>query len=189
MVNFCVAGCFAMNSKSVFTFFKNNHTIYNPSMADVPFYYADRPALIPGVADGILALVVPIIGYWSLSLFFHGLDISGWQWLNKYRIHEEADEAKNKELVTQSEVIQRVLIQQAFQIMLGYFNGVIVDVSIRPGSWRDEMENLSAVMVHVARTVLGNELGEKVLQGAEKVDMAYFLYWWGIPAAQFFLAM
>ena len=176
-----------MNSESVFTFFKDNNTIYSPS-ADVPFYYADRPALIPGVADGILALVVPIIGYWTLSLFFHGLDISGWQWLNKYRIHE-ADESKNRELVTQSEVIREVVIQQAFQAMLEYFNGVIGDVSIEPGGWRGEMENLSAAMVHVARTILGNDLGGKVLQGAEKVNMVYFLYWWGIPAAQFCVAM
>lgn len=78
IVNFCIVGCFAMNSKLVFTFSQDNHTIYNPS-TDVPFYYADCPALIPGVADGTLALVIPIIGYWTLSLFFHGLDISGWQ--------------------------------------------------------------------------------------------------------------
>jgi hypothetical protein len=44
-------------------------------------------------------------------------------------------------------------------------------------------------MVHVARTILGNDLGGKVLQGAEKVNMVYFLYWWGIPAAQFCVAM
>ena len=176
-----------MNSKSVFTFFKDNYTIYNPP-ADVPFYYADRPALIPGVTDGILALVAPIIGYWTLSLFFHGLDISGWQWLNKHRIHE-ADKGKNRELVTQSEVIWEVVIQQAFQAMLKYFNGVIGDVSIEPEGWRGEMENVSAVMMHVARTVLGNELGEKVLQGVEKVNMVYFLYWWGIPAVQFCVVM
>jgi sphinganine C4-monooxygenase len=175
-----------MNSTSAFTFF-NGNTIYSQS-GDVPFYYADRPALIPGVPDRILALVAPITGYWILSLFFHGLDMSGWQWLNEYRIHA-ADNVKTRKLATRSEVILAVVVQQAIQTMFGYFMGLIRNAPTRPGSWRGEMEDVRTVMVRIVVTVLGSELGKKVLQGAEMVDLVYFLYWWGIPAAQLFVAM
>jgi sphinganine C4-monooxygenase len=170
-----------MNSSSCPTFFDGHSICYPP--AQVPFYHTDRRALVPGIPDSILALIAPIVAYWSLSLLFHAFDISGWRWLEKYRIHESA-EVKNRNLASRSDVVGAVLLQQTLQTMLGLV-WVTEDVS---GSWKSEMEDVGTVMVRVIRSALGMELGGQVLR-AKGPDMAYFLYWWGIPAAQFCFAM
>jgi sphinganine C4-monooxygenase len=94
---------------------------------------------------------------------------------------------KGRNLATRSEVVCAVLLQQAIQTILG-LAWVTEDVHRGPGSWGGEMEAVGTVLVRVVRSVLGKELGGKVLQ-ANGPDIVYFLYWWGIPAAQFCLAM
>jgi sphinganine C4-monooxygenase len=173
-----------MNKTTCPTLFDGHSICYSPT--NVPFYHTDRPALIPGVPDNILALAAPIIAYWALSLFFHALDVSGWRWLDKYRIHESV-EVKSRNLATRSEVVRAVLLQQAIQTMLGLV-WVTEDVHNGPGSWRADMEGVGTVLVRVARFVLGKELGGVVLQ-AVGADIVYFMYWWGIPVLQFCLAM
>jgi len=173
-----------MNKTTCPTFFDGQTICYPPT--NVPFYHTGRPALVSGIPDSILALVAPIVGYWVLSLFFHALDVSGWQWLDKYRIHESA-EVKNRNLATRSEVVRAVLLQQAIQTMLGLV-WVTEDVHKGAGSWRGEMEDVGTVFVRVVRFVLGRQLGGMVLRAAG-ADIVYFIYWWGIPVAQFCLAM
>jgi sphinganine C4-monooxygenase len=173
-----------MNKTACPTVFDGYSICYPPT--DVPFYHADRPTLISGIPDYVLAVGAPIIGYWALSLFFHLLDTSGWQWLHKYRIHESI-EVKSRNLATRTQVVWAVLLQQAIQTMLG-LAWVTEDVHSGPGTWKGEMEHVGTALVGIVRSVLGRELGGKVLQ-ARGADMAYFLYWWGIPAAQFCLAM
>jgi sphinganine C4-monooxygenase len=174
----------AMNKTACPTFFDGQSICFPPT--DVPFYHTDRPALIPGIPDYFLAVGAPIFGYWGLSLFFHALDVSGWKWLVKYRIHESAD-VKGRNLATRSQVVWAVLLQQAIQTLLG-LAWVTEGVHKGPGSWRGEMDDIGIVLVRVVTSVLGRELGGQVLQ-AKGPDLGYFLYWWGIPAAQFCLAM
>lgn len=173
-----------MNKTECLTFSDSHCACYAPK--NVPFYHTDRPSIVPGIPDYLLALAAPIIGYWSLSLVFHALDISGWQWLEKYRIHESA-EVKSRNLATRTEVVRAVLLQQAIQTMLGLV-WVTEDAYTRPGNWRGGMEDVGVVLVGVVRTVLGKEMGGQVLQ-TKGADMVYFLYWWAIPIAQFCFAM
>ncbi|KAI0636126.1 hypothetical protein C8Q77DRAFT_620869 [Trametes polyzona] len=56
-----------------------------------PYYYTPRSAIVDRLPDHYLALAVPVVAYWALGLVFHLLDISGWKWLDRYRIHDSAE--------------------------------------------------------------------------------------------------
>lgn len=152
----------------------------------VPFYHTDKPSLFTGIPDNVLALAAPIIAYWSLSLFFHFLDISGWTWLDKYRIHEAA-EVKSRNRATRSQVIWAVLLQQAIQTALGVY-WMADGAHSEKGRWQQEIQATGSMLVSVVNGVLGKKIGTKVLR-TQGVDMVYFLYWWGIPIAQVVFAM
>jgi len=83
-------------------------------------------------------------------------------------------------------VILAVMFQQVVQTILGLT--FVDDAHIGPGSWRGDMQKLGKAVVVVIRFAFGSETGGRILQ-ANGPDMVYVLYWWGIPAAQFFLAM
>jgi sphinganine C4-monooxygenase len=154
--------------------------------ATTPFYYADRPDLLPWFSDHVLSLAAPVFAYWSLSLAFHALDVSGWRWLEKYRIHEST-ETRSRNLVDRRTVIWAVVFQQVIQTAMGWW-------------WIEEQEHVSIPM-HLQRMaaltpvvekwvyrVLGNSAGRSLLSN-QRGDLVYFVYWWGIPIAQFFFAM
>jgi len=94
---------------------------------------------------------------------------------------------KSRNLATRTQVVWMVMFQQVIQIILSLIF-VTEDLHAGPGIWRGEMQDLGKVVVRVVRSALGNETGGKLLQ-AKGMDLVYFLYWWGIPVAQFFLAM
>ncbi|KAA1468783.1 sphingosine hydroxylase [Dentipellis sp. KUC8613] len=149
-----------------------------------PFYYSTNPTLFAGISDQTLALAAPIVAYWITSLFFHTLDISGWKWLDQYRIHDSA-EVNSRNLATRAQVIRAVLFQQAIQTVLGIFW-----VSDEGGS-RDYMQDISQLelsMKDLARSVLGKAWEEQLFHNAGP-QVVYFTYWWGIPIAQFLFAM
>jgi sphinganine C4-monooxygenase len=175
---------------------------------DPPFYFSQRASLTEALPDHLLTLAVPIIAYWSFSLFFHFLDISGWKWLDKYRIHE-SEEIKKRNLVGRSHVAMAVAFQQVLQTLMGLV-------------WL-ENENIGtgsvASAARLARAVKGLQKWEKFLEPAVdfvvgrvgvgagekgaglyfmdtavgKEDLlamaAYFTYWWAIPIFQFAFAM
>ncbi|KZP26681.1 hypothetical protein FIBSPDRAFT_887171 [Athelia psychrophila] len=153
---------------------------------NVPFYHTDRPSLIPNISDTTSALAAPILAYWVLSLFFHALDMSGWKWLEKYRLHDSA-EVKSKNLATRSQVIWAVILQQVIQTGLGLV-WVTEGKHVTSQTRTDAMHWIGEVVMDIAWTVLGKRLGTKFLH-ARGADAVYFVYWWAIPAAQFFLAM
>lgn len=73
--------------------------------------------LIPGISDGTLALLAPIIAYWSYATFFHIIDV--YQLAEKYRIHpSEEEESRNR--VSLKNVIRDVIVQHFFQTIVGY---------------------------------------------------------------------
>ncbi|KAG5645720.1 hypothetical protein DXG03_005415 [Asterophora parasitica] len=148
--------------------------------ATAPFYYIYETRLIDSVPDHYLALAAPVVAYWSLSLVFHFLDISGWKWLDKYRIHDSA-EVQSRNRATRSEVVWAVLLQQLIQTVLGLF-------------WLNDeaeaanhAESMQAIAGHLQPLVL-SAVGQKEA-GPVLADLVYYVYWWGIPTCQFLCAM
>jgi hypothetical protein len=156
-----------------------------PCLAELgfPFYHTDRPSLVPPLLDTHLAIVAPVIAYWVYSLFFHCLDISGWQWLEKYRIHDSA-EVQSKNRVSRSSVVWAVLVQQTIQTVLGLLT-LHHENAIDHG---DRLISVTTIFVKVVILVCGKKLGGLLLQRIGS-KLAYFVYWWAIPAAQLAFAM
>lgn len=72
--------------------------------------------LIPGVPDTLLALVLPIIAYWGVSLIFHLFDEL--DLFPQYRLHTPAEVLKRNH-VSRWEVLRDVIIQQLVQTVFG----------------------------------------------------------------------
>jgi sphinganine C4-monooxygenase len=142
-----------------------------------PFYYSQKPYLIHGLPDYIPTLAAPVISYWCLSLFFHALDISGWKWLEKYRIHD-SEEVQARNLATRSEVVWAVFLQQVIQTALGLIS--LSDKSTRINH-AQQLRRIASFLGSLTSTTYGEPY---VLLHA-----ASFLYWWGVPIFQFLSAM
>ncbi|KAG5637692.1 hypothetical protein H0H81_003608 [Sphagnurus paluster] len=149
-------------------------------LAAVPFYYSFKPSLIPDVPDDYIAVAAPILAYWSLSLVFHLLDISGWKWLDKYRIHD-SEEVKSRNRATRSQVIWAVLFQQLLQTLLGLFWLANQETTTHHV---EEMQTLARHVLPTVQWVVGVQNVPAVLG-----DLVYYLYWWAIPTVQFIIAM
>ena len=145
-----------------------------------PLYFSPKPALIAGFSDTVLTLAAPFVAYWSLSLFFHSLDISGWKWLEKYRIHESS-EVKARNLATRSQVVWAVLFQQFIQTALGL---VWLAEDQEHTNHVGELLKLAASMEPILARALGIHMNPQLLTSA-----THFVYWWGIPVFQFLSAM
>ena len=146
----------------------------------LPFYFSPNPTLIEGVSDTILTLAAPVVAYWSLSLFFHFLDISEWKWLEKYRIHDSS-EVKARNLATRSQVVWAVVFQQIIQTALGFFWLAEDPEHI---SNIKELRVLAVSLEPILAGVLGDYMSPQLLASA-----AQFVYWWAIPVVQFLSAL
>jgi sphinganine C4-monooxygenase len=149
-------------------------------LENIPFYYSHKASLFASFPDQYLALASPIFAYWSLSLIFHGLDISGWKWLERYRIHESS-EVKARNIATRSQVVWAVLLQQVIQTLLG-----LLWLSDGPKAVNhvQNMQGISTKLGPLFKWSMGVTKGEEVMD-----DWVYFVYWWGIPIFQFLTAM
>ncbi|KAH7927874.1 hypothetical protein BV22DRAFT_1006187 [Leucogyrophana mollusca] len=150
-------------------------------LTEIPFYYTLRQNILPGLSDTILALAAPVVAYWSMSLFFHFLDCSGWKWLDKYRIHESV-EVKSRNLASHSDVIWAVVIQHIIQTILGYL-WLTEPPEISHVRCQREMEAVGGSLVMMARRLMGDDSATRFLE-ARGAAMTHWLYWWGIPAFQ-----
>lgn len=162
---------------------------YNP-----PFYYSPRPRLVDDIPDHWLTLASPIIAYWSLSLFFHFLDTSGWKWIDKYRIHD-SEEVKKRNLVSRSGVVIAVIFQQIIQTLMGY---VWLDEEVTGNAAAEivkglqQWERLVKPVVEAFLGFVGGYAGLGLRPASKDVlvaEVTYFVYWWGVPSFQFFCAM
>jgi sphinganine C4-monooxygenase len=156
--------------------------------SSLPVYYSPRPQLVPGVPENYLSLASPILAYWVLSLIFHGLDISNWQWLDKYRIHE-SEEMKSRNKVSKYDVILAVIFQHVLQTALGLW---WLDDSPESGgsaiTHLEPMMRLAPTLRTIFLAVVGEKLG--TIWWNEKADkILYFVYWWGIPVLQIVFGM
>lgn len=154
-----------------------------------PFYYSPVSELIPGLSDHELSVAAPVLAYWFFSLLFHSLDISGWKWLERYRIHESA-EVQKRNRVTKMQVIWAVVFQHVLQTALAYWwidseaqcGGSVATYHLGP------MLQLADSLRSIVLQLFGPTLGEQLWK--EKADeIIYVVYWWGIPIAQMFFAM
>lgn len=159
-----------------------------PKEINYPVFHLARESLWPGLSDKYLALAAPVVAYWVLSLVYEVIDRMQWPLFEQYRIHEP-DEIKARNKVTKTEVVKMVAVQQIIQTALGL---VVLDP--------DEVIHAQVATDHrggIIRT--GNYLIRFVarLFGAEQaswllerwgVQTASWLYWWGIPLAQYIWA-
>ncbi len=173
-----------MNSTSLSAVFTNAQQHYLSTAR--PFYYVPESRLVSLLPDNLLSLAAPIIAYWVSSLFFHALDCSNAQWLQKYRIHESA-EVKSRNLASRGQVIQAVVVQHILQTMIGLWW-----MEHQPTG--DEVNHLAnmagqaSFLVPVLQRLFGNKEGAQwwLTHGHEAV---YFVYWWAIPMAKLLFAM
>jgi sphinganine C4-monooxygenase len=151
-----------------------------PSKLSLPLYYADRPSILPGVSDMYLSLAAPIVVYWGYSLFFHLLDASGWA--DRYKLHEP-EEVTKRNKVTPAQVIKAVLFQHAVQTAMG-----LVVLSEEPTygvDHRRAMVPYASAILWLAQQTLGHRLAFKLLS-VHGPEVVQFVYWWLVPALQFF---
>lgn len=75
-----------------------------------------REPLLPPIPDNVLALMLPIIAYWGLSMVYHFIDVNGY--FEQYRLHTPAEVLKRNK-VTRWEVVRDVILQQVIQTIAG----------------------------------------------------------------------
>jgi len=157
-----------------------------PSPISYPLYHVSRLSIIPGLEDKLFSIFAPVVAYWALSLVFHILDSDVFSWPAKYRIHD-SEEVKAKNLASRRDVVLAVILQQAIQTLLGLLwleDGESDALRNHAGEMRTVGEWVGRLTV----LVLGEERGKEFLV-AKGSQVVSWLYWWGIPSAQFLLAM
>jgi len=154
---------------------------------EFPWYHTHRESLVPGIPDNLASLLGSVLAYWVVSLAYHVLDISGWEWLEKYRIQESA-EVKNKNLVTRGEVVRTVAFQQFMQTTFGYL--WLVSFSEPEGftNHAADLRELAKTITKVVVAVVGEQRGQDFL-ARYGAGLTYNAYWWAIPIAQYFIAL
>ncbi|KAL4900918.1 hypothetical protein BDW74DRAFT_160797 [Aspergillus multicolor] len=83
-----------------------------------------RPSLVDGIPDNILALILPVVAYWAVSMFFHVIDV--YDLFPQYRLHTPA-EVLTRNRASRWDVVRDVVLQQVVQtiagLMMAYFDG------------------------------------------------------------------
>jgi sphinganine C4-monooxygenase len=154
-----------------------------------PFYYSSSPQVLSFVSDKTLSLFLPIICYWLFSLFFIALDYLSprYPYLMKHKIHTEPDPNPNN-LVGHAEVVSKVLLQQALQVVVSLLAVKDGDIGFWPADHRKGMQLIQPYLLKAMQLVLGTKTGFHVFSD-HRERLLSFTYWWGIPVLQFFLAM
>lgn len=166
-------------------------SIMTPSVVHTPVYFVTGPSLLPSlITDKHLSLAAPIVCYWAYSLVFHAIDCAQIPYFEKRRIHE-APEVLSRNRATVWDVLKAVAIQQIIQTLLGYFWLESEEVILAREVYRDFQADMAALVPGVMKTVvvlLGKRTGEQLLR-SYGADIVQWVYWWGIPIAQFALAL
>ncbi|KAF8266372.1 fatty acid hydroxylase superfamily-domain-containing protein [Lactarius quietus] len=159
----------------------------NPIFHSHPFYYSQAESLISGVSDPLLAVIAPVLTFWSTSAVFYCLDVSNWAWLDRYRIHESA-EVSSRYQPTPLEVFRSVILQQVPQIILGYlWLSEVPERPDHPAAVRAVACTLSSslgVLTSDVQTYPSLSLFRDV-----SPQLAYLIYWYIVPTAQLVMAM
>lgn len=98
------------------TYMYHMYEVLEQPMFNEKLTITSRPNLLPGISDETLALMLPIIAYWTYATFFHIIDV--YELAEKFRIHpSEEEESRNK--VSLGEVLKGVIIQHIIQTIVG----------------------------------------------------------------------
>jgi len=154
---------------------------------DFPWYHIQRPTLIPGVSDGVTTLLTPVILYWIVSLAFHLLDISGWDWLEQYRVQPSAEILK-KNLASKGEVVAAVMKMQIMQTSFGYLWGYFLGGEETFRNHAAELRDMSTTVARWLVKALGEERATQVMT-EHGSQLTYYAYWWASPLLQLALGM
>ncbi|KAI0770876.1 sphingosine hydroxylase [Trametes elegans] len=173
-----------MNATTAPTFL--DHTQLQYLNTNSPIYYNPSHSLVSWCPDHLSALLAPVIAYWAFSGVFHLFDISGWRWLEKYRLHE-SEEVKSRNLASRGQVLRDVILQQLVQTGMG----IVWMEQVPTGDAVDHlagMLKLAHPMAAVVQWTLGEELGAQLLATRGATGL-YTLYWWAIPLAKLFVGI
>lgn len=121
---------------------------------------------------------------------FHYLDTAKLPYFEARRIHE-SPEVISRNKVTVRQVIKAVIFQQIIQTALGYVWLEDDEVILRREVYRDHLGDMAKLAPWVGDAVLlilGRKTGEQVLRSHGEA-IVRSVFWWGIPAAQMFLAL
>lgn len=77
----------------------------------------EKQSLVNGIDDSVLALISPIVAYWSYSAFFQFID--SYELAEAYRIHPP-EEVVSRNKASKAEVLKDVLFQHVVQTVVGY---------------------------------------------------------------------
>ncbi|KAL4806709.1 fatty acid hydroxylase superfamily-domain-containing protein [Aspergillus unguis] len=80
------------------------------------FTLTPRPPLVSGIPDNILALILPVVAYWVVSMFFHMIDV--FDLFPQYRLHTPA-EVLTRNRASRWDVVRDVVFQQVVQTLAG----------------------------------------------------------------------
>ena len=165
-----------------------NNNISFPEPIQFPFYYVHRESFVPGIPDRLAAFLITNTVYWVVSIVYHFLDISGWKWLEKYRI-QDSEEEKSRNLVTKGKVVRTVAIQQCLQTVFGICCFVVL--SPEDGTFSNHAKDLREMAEKITRWVIwfmGEQRGQ-VFVDKYGSSLTYNMYWWFIPIIQYLIAL
>ncbi|KAJ1029864.1 hypothetical protein NDA13_003103 [Ustilago tritici] len=173
-----------------------NATVASAGLAklnQIPFYFQALPTAIPGISDKYLSLALPIVIYWVASFFYHALDTLELPFTERYRLHEP-EEVTKRNRVSVTRVIVMVIVQQAIQTLFGLL--LLDDDSVGlKQTFADhpaKILNIAAFLRNSTSKLLGPSLAptftKLVFGSQDAISTASWLYWWGIPTAQFWFA-
>ncbi|GFG23769.1 sphingolipid C4-hydroxylase SUR2 [Aspergillus udagawae] len=75
-----------------------------------------RPPLLAPIPDNVLALILPIVAYWGLSMVYHLIDV--YDLFPQYRLHTPVEVLKRNK-VSRWDVVRDVILQQVIQTLAG----------------------------------------------------------------------
>lgn len=75
-----------------------------------------REPVLPPIPDPYLALALPIVAYWGMSMIYHFFDVNNY--FEQYRLHTPAEVLKRNR-VSRWEVVRDVILQQVIQTLAG----------------------------------------------------------------------
>ncbi|KAF9974629.1 hypothetical protein BGZ73_001928 [Actinomortierella ambigua] len=132
------------------------------------------------ISDQSLALLLPIIVYWTYSLLFHWVSLQEFPWFEKYRLHDREEETRNR--VELPEVIKAVVLQQIIQTALGFIVVLADDSEII----FDDEASLAKYQIWIssALTTIGLSVSPSVIE-----TLAYYGYYYVESALRFWVAM
>lgn len=169
------------SSMSEQAFDQTIHALFKQSTS-TPIYHVSSASLLPFISDLHLSLAATFAVYWIASFIFEAIDWSGLEMFERHRIHEP-EEIKSRNRVTKTHVVKMVLLQQAIQTALGL---ICLPDEHEALTMNDARESMVLYTKRIAM-VLGSRATMRLLSltGKEGIE---WLYWWGVPIAQFFFA-